>query len=232
MAHLTVQCVEIGLDRCEMARLGERFFRVLGSAQTGSGLGWSIVWRIARRDGARVKPPFRHSGRPASPGALATGEQRVDPIFGRASPERTAEPARITHVFSKNPTFRDPLGCAGGLGLELPPLQLAGVALVGGALVMWQLLHFTRMLQVLKRAASRPIGHVDSAGDAALQVAPRGATVARGGHDPLAGPARIPEDSQPERFRWSDTSGSSALCVFGWQVAKLGAVPAEPPATR
>jgi len=30
-----------------MAKLGERFFRVLGTEQTGSGLGWSIVRRIA-----------------------------------------------------------------------------------------------------------------------------------------------------------------------------------------
>jgi two-component system sensor histidine kinase QseC len=36
-----------GLSDEEMARLGERFYRVLGTGQTGSGLGWSIVRRIA-----------------------------------------------------------------------------------------------------------------------------------------------------------------------------------------
>jgi len=36
-----------GLPEADRARLGERFFRVLGSGQTGSGLGWSIVRRIA-----------------------------------------------------------------------------------------------------------------------------------------------------------------------------------------
>lgn len=36
-----------GLQADEQARLGERFFRVLGSGQPGSGLGWSIVRRIA-----------------------------------------------------------------------------------------------------------------------------------------------------------------------------------------
>lgn len=36
-----------GLAEAEMARLGERFYRVLGSDKTGSGLGWSIVRRIA-----------------------------------------------------------------------------------------------------------------------------------------------------------------------------------------
>jgi len=36
-----------GLTPAELQRLGERFFRVLGSGQSGSGLGWSIVRRIA-----------------------------------------------------------------------------------------------------------------------------------------------------------------------------------------
>jgi two-component system sensor histidine kinase QseC len=37
-----------------MTRLGERFYRVLGTEQTGSGLGWSIVRRIARVYSAKV----------------------------------------------------------------------------------------------------------------------------------------------------------------------------------
>ncbi|TDP74030.1 ATP-binding protein [Roseateles toxinivorans] len=36
-----------GLDEADRRRLGERFFRVLGSEESGSGLGWSIVRRIA-----------------------------------------------------------------------------------------------------------------------------------------------------------------------------------------
>ncbi len=36
-----------GLKPADMARLGERFYRVLGTEQSGSGLGWSIVRRIA-----------------------------------------------------------------------------------------------------------------------------------------------------------------------------------------
>ena len=36
-----------GLAEAEQARLGERFFRVLGSGRDGSGLGWSIVRRLA-----------------------------------------------------------------------------------------------------------------------------------------------------------------------------------------
>jgi two-component system sensor histidine kinase QseC len=37
-----------------LARLGERFYRVAGNGTTGSGLGWSIVGRIAAVHGARV----------------------------------------------------------------------------------------------------------------------------------------------------------------------------------
>jgi two-component system sensor histidine kinase QseC len=44
---LQVEDSGAGLSDEEMARLGERFYRVLGTGQTGSGLGWSIVRRIA-----------------------------------------------------------------------------------------------------------------------------------------------------------------------------------------
>ncbi len=46
--ELTVEDSGPGLAPEQQARLGERFFRVLGTGQTGSGLGWSIVQRIAR----------------------------------------------------------------------------------------------------------------------------------------------------------------------------------------
>ena len=44
-----------GMTAPEMARLGERFYRVLGHAQPGSGLGWSIVKRIAEVFGAQLQ---------------------------------------------------------------------------------------------------------------------------------------------------------------------------------
>ena len=53
--RLTVDDSGPGLSPAEMARLGERFFRVLGHVQTGSGLGWSIVRRIAQATGAQVQ---------------------------------------------------------------------------------------------------------------------------------------------------------------------------------
>ena len=47
-ASLTVEDSGPGLSDADLQRLGDRFFRVLGTGQTGSGLGWSIVRRLAR----------------------------------------------------------------------------------------------------------------------------------------------------------------------------------------
>ncbi|WP_374593704.1 ATP-binding protein [Aquabacterium sp.] len=43
-----------GLSDADRARLGERFFRVLGNEQPGSGLGWSIVRRVAQLHGLQI----------------------------------------------------------------------------------------------------------------------------------------------------------------------------------
>ncbi|MFO1329651.1 MAG: ATP-binding protein [Rubrivivax sp.] len=55
-----------GLADADRARLGERFFRAAGATATGSGLGWSIVQRIAAAHGAHVEV-----GRSAALGGLA-----------------------------------------------------------------------------------------------------------------------------------------------------------------
>lgn len=55
-----------GLTESQLSRLGERFFRVLGSQETGSGLGWSIVRRICHHEKLHV-----HVGRSANVGGLS-----------------------------------------------------------------------------------------------------------------------------------------------------------------
>jgi len=45
--RLSVEDRGPGMSSADMARIGERFFRVVGSGQDGSGLGWSIARRIA-----------------------------------------------------------------------------------------------------------------------------------------------------------------------------------------
>jgi two-component system sensor histidine kinase QseC len=65
-AVLRVEDSGPGMPEPEMARLGERFFRLPGHEQPGSGLGWSIVKRIAAVSGAQVQV-----GRSGALGGLA-----------------------------------------------------------------------------------------------------------------------------------------------------------------
>ena len=53
-----------GMDQAAIARLGERFFRVADQQENGSGLGWSIVHRIAQAHqlAIRVKPSEQLGG--------------------------------------------------------------------------------------------------------------------------------------------------------------------------
>ena len=53
--RLIVEDSGTGLSDADCSRLGERFFRVLGTGQNGSGLGWSIVRRIAAAQGASLR---------------------------------------------------------------------------------------------------------------------------------------------------------------------------------
>lgn len=101
-----------------------------------------------------------------------------------------------------------------------------GVAAAVGALVMWALLQFTRMMQVLRRAKDRPIGYVDSAVmlNAKLQK----------GHTLLhvmaltrsIGLLQSDKGAQPEVFRWADNSESHVTVtllngkVTQWQMVR------------
>jgi hypothetical protein len=89
-----------------------------------------------------------------------------------------------------------------------------GVAVVATGLVTWALLHFSRMMQVLKRAADRPMGYVGSAVmlNAKLQ---KGKTlmhvIAR---TQALGELLTLKDAQPEVFRWTDGTKSHVTCTF------------------
>jgi two-component system sensor histidine kinase QseC len=64
-SRLTVEDSGPGLSDEHLARLGERFFRVVGTQQSGSGLGWSIVTRVATLYGLNL-----HLGRSDDLGGL------------------------------------------------------------------------------------------------------------------------------------------------------------------
>lgn len=92
--------------------------------------------------------------------------------------------------------------------------QWAGIALAIGGVVMWILLHFTRMVTILKKAANRPIGHVSSAVmlNAKLQ---KGATLMHViAMTKSLGELLTEKDTQPEVYRWTDAGQSHVTCTF------------------
>ncbi len=117
-------------------------------------------------------------------------------------------------LFQKIPRFLVPLAALAALVVAYRHYGWPGIALVAGGLVMWQLLHFTRMLQILKRAANRPVGHVDSAVMLHSRLSAGLPLLHVVALTRALGQLESPKDTQPERFRWTDPSKASVLCVF------------------
>lgn len=90
----------------------------------------------------------------------------------------------------------------------------AGVAIAAGMLVMWLLLHFTRMMQVLKRAANRPIGYVDSAVMLNAKLKPGVTLLHVVAMTKALGELKSVKDMQPELYRWTDGTESYVNCEF------------------
>jgi len=90
----------------------------------------------------------------------------------------------------------------------------AGVAGVVTVLVMWLLLHFTRMMQVLKRAANRPIGYVDSAVMLNAKLKPGMTLMHVVAMTRALGKLQSDKDAQPEVYRWTDGTDSHVTCTF------------------
>jgi hypothetical protein len=89
-----------------------------------------------------------------------------------------------------------------------------GVVAVSGAIVMWMLLHFTRMLTVLKRAANQPMGYVASAVMLNVKLK-KGVTLLHTiALTRSLGLLQTDKDAQPEIYRWQDAGGSHVTCTF------------------
>jgi hypothetical protein len=97
----------------------------------------------------------------------------------------------------------------------------AGVALVATVIVMWMLLHFTRLMKVLQRASSRPIGYCDSAVMLNAKLRPGVNLLHVVALTRALGEQLSPKDEQPEVFRWTDSTQSHVTCEFrGGKLAK------------
>ena len=90
----------------------------------------------------------------------------------------------------------------------------AGVALASSGIVMWALLHFTRMMKVLQRASERPIGYVDSAVMLNAKLRPKVNLLHVMAMTRSIGEQLSPKGEQPEVYRWRDNSGSHVTCEF------------------
>jgi len=89
-----------------------------------------------------------------------------------------------------------------------------GVALAVGGIVMWMLLHFTRMMKVLQRAANRPVGWCDSAVMLNAKLRPGVNLLHVVAMTRALGEQLSPKDEQPEVYRWTDGSASHVTCEF------------------
>ena len=122
--------------------------------------------------------------------------------------------------------FAIPLLVIGLLAFAWRQYGWPGVAAVGGGLVMWLLLHVTRLMTVMKRAARQPIGWVASAvmlnaklrqGQTLMHVVAMTRSL---------GERLSAEGEQPERYRWTDNGASSVEVtvaggkVVGWSMTR------------
>ena len=107
-----------------------------------------------------------------------------------------------------------PVGVVGVLVVGYVSYGWPGVAAVGGGLVMWALLHFTRLMNVMKKAANRPMGYVGSAVmlNARLQEGVNLMHVVA--MTQSLGELRSAQDADPEVYRWTDGTQSHVTCEF------------------
>ena len=90
----------------------------------------------------------------------------------------------------------------------------AGIAMAAGGLMMWVLLHFTRLMHILKKAADRPVGHVASAVMLNARLK-KGMTLMHViAMTKSLGSLQTPKDEQPEVFQWADSGESTVSCTF------------------
>ena len=89
-----------------------------------------------------------------------------------------------------------------------------GVAVAASLMVMWALLHFNRLMQVLKRAAKRPIGYLDSAVMLNAKLKPGVTLMHVVAMTKALGELKSVKDRQPEVYRWTDGSESHVTCEF------------------
>ena len=89
-----------------------------------------------------------------------------------------------------------------------------GVAMAASGIVMWMLLHFTRMMKVLQRASNQPVGYVASAVMLNAKLRPKVNLLHVVAMTRSLGEQLSEKDVQPEVYRWTDGTASHVTCTF------------------
>jgi hypothetical protein len=88
------------------------------------------------------------------------------------------------------------------------------------------MLHFTRLMQALKRAANRPVGYIDSAVMFSVRLKVGWSLLHLVAMTKSLGALQSEKDAQPEIFRWTDNGNSYVDCTFvggklaSWQLVR------------
>ena len=107
-----------------------------------------------------------------------------------------------------------PVGVLVLLGVGFKSYGFAGVAAVVTGLVMWGLLHFTRLMSVMRKAAKRPIGYVASAVMLNARLTEGVNLMHVMAMTQALGESLSPDNTEPEVYRWTDGTQSHVTCEF------------------
>ena len=107
-----------------------------------------------------------------------------------------------------------PLGVLALVGFGFKSYGWSGVAAVGGGVLMWALLHFTRLMNVMKKAANRPMGYVGSAVMLNARLTEGVNLMHVVAMTQSLGELLSPDGVQPEVYRWTDGTQSHVTCTF------------------
>ncbi len=89
-----------------------------------------------------------------------------------------------------------------------------GIAIAATGIVMWLLLHFTRITKVLQRAAEQPVGYVGSAVMLNAKLKPGVTLLHVLAITRALGERLSAENEQPEIYRWTDGGASNVTAEF------------------
>jgi hypothetical protein len=81
-------------------------------------------------------------------------------------------------------------------------------------LIFWLLLHFTKLMRLLRKVAARPMGRVSNAEALRARLKPGMAMVEVIRLTLSLGELRTPPDTEPEERHWADDTGQAVVCRF------------------